>query len=288
MDRDNPMQDKYEGQMVSWARRSAATTNEDALVSLALADRHPGLSVLELNDALAEAGIDVDGIDTALRKRLIQLNRGRVYSTETGSGVLAELEIEDVQSAVDEPTVQKGEVRSEFERTWRDHYRSFFRLALAHVGDVEEAEDCVQLATVKALRSLAAFRGESNMRTWLGSIVRNTALDHLKSAARRRSVAWEEWINAPDVRESVRAVTSDPEAELENRETAALVSRGIGEIENERLRLVLEWRYLEGQSYEEIARALGSSTGAARNLVYRAKKAFAEAPTVSELLHATM
>ena len=45
----------------------------------------------------------------------------------------------------------------------------------------EEAEDVVQEALLKAFRSLAQFRGDAQMSTWLRAIVQNTARDRLRN-----------------------------------------------------------------------------------------------------------
>jgi RNA polymerase sigma-70 factor, ECF subfamily len=45
----------------------------------------------------------------------------------------------------------------------------------------EEAEDIVQEALLKAFRSLAQFRGDAKMSTWLRAIVQNTARDWLRN-----------------------------------------------------------------------------------------------------------
>src|SRR5215469_633652 len=47
------------------------------------------------------------------------------------------------------------------------------------LGSVEDAEDAVQNAMVRAWRGLAGFEGRSTVRSWLYSIATNTALDAL-------------------------------------------------------------------------------------------------------------
>ena len=53
-------------------------------------------------------------------------------------------------------------------------------LAQRMTRDRSEAEDIVQEALLKAFRYLPRFRGESQMRTWLGVIVKNTGLEWLR------------------------------------------------------------------------------------------------------------
>jgi RNA polymerase sigma-70 factor, ECF subfamily len=55
------------------------------------------------------------------------------------------------------------------------HSPRFHRVALAHLGDVADAEDAVQDAVLAALTHMDQFRGQAKMSTWLTSIVINTA-----------------------------------------------------------------------------------------------------------------
>ena len=61
----------------------------------------------------------------------------------------------------------------------------------------EDAEDIVQEAFMKAFKALAKFRGESQMSSWLGAIVQNTAHEHLRSR-RGRVFLSIEYLNKED------------------------------------------------------------------------------------------
>ena len=53
------------------------------------------------------------------------------------------------------------------------------------LGSVQDAEDAVQNAMLRAWRSLAGFEGRSSVRSWLYSIATNTALDVTRHSSRR-------------------------------------------------------------------------------------------------------
>src|SRR5271165_511113 len=53
------------------------------------------------------------------------------------------------------------------------------------LGSVQDAEDAVQNALLRAWRSLAGFEGRSSVRSWLYSIATNTALDVTRRSSRR-------------------------------------------------------------------------------------------------------
>lgn len=65
------------------------------------------------------------------------------------------------------------------------HRDRLWAVALRTVGNPEDAEDVVQDAVIKAFRHAESFRGDAAVATWLHRITVNTALDALRSAARR-------------------------------------------------------------------------------------------------------
>jgi RNA polymerase sigma-70 factor, ECF subfamily len=65
---------------------------------------------------------------------------------------------------------------------------------LAHLSGPAEADDLTQETFLRAMRSLPGFAGRSSARTWLLSIARRVAVDHVRSAVRRpRTTALEDW-----------------------------------------------------------------------------------------------
>src|SRR5580693_2460215 len=66
--------------------------------------------------------------------------------------------------------------RRAFEPLVRKHERRVFRVALAVLGNVEDAEEAMQDTFIKPYRHLDHFRGESRFTTWLTRIAVNEAL----------------------------------------------------------------------------------------------------------------
>ena len=63
----------------------------------------------------------------------------------------------------------------------RLYNQRLYRLAFGLVGDAGEAEDVLQESYVKAFLNLSRFAGRCGLGAWLASIVRNQAIDHLRS-----------------------------------------------------------------------------------------------------------
>lgn len=66
--------------------------------------------------------------------------------------------------------------RRAFERLVRKHERRMFRVALAVLGNVEDAEEAMRDAFIKAYRHLDQFRADSRFTTWLTRIAVNAAV----------------------------------------------------------------------------------------------------------------
>ena len=62
----------------------------------------------------------------------------------------------------------------------RRHNQRLYRIARSILRDDSEAEDALQEAYARAFTSLATFRGESRLGTWLARIVMNEALGRLR------------------------------------------------------------------------------------------------------------
>src|SRR5258708_16567099 len=66
--------------------------------------------------------------------------------------------------------------RRAFEPLVRKHERRVFRVTLAVLGNIEDAEEAMQDTFVKAFRHLDQFRREARFTTWLTRIAINEAI----------------------------------------------------------------------------------------------------------------
>jgi len=76
-------------------------------------------------------------------------------------------------------------VANEFQNVLKSRLPSFYRLAYRLLGNCEDAEDAVQDALLAAHKNLKQFRGESQMSTWLTTIVSNSARMQLRRRLRQ-------------------------------------------------------------------------------------------------------
>lgn len=93
--------------------------------------------------------------------------------------------------AEDEDAVERARRgdREAFGVLVRKHQRRVYATALHIMGTHGDADDVAQDAFVRAFRGIAAFDGRADFFTWLYRITVNTALNHLRSRKRMRSIS---------------------------------------------------------------------------------------------------
>jgi RNA polymerase sigma-70 factor, ECF subfamily len=144
-----------------------------------------------------------------------------------------------------------------FEVFYDRHGGVAYSLAYRIVGEQAAAEDVTQEAFISIWRSGARFdRTRGSVRSWMLSIVRNRAIDALRSRAGK----------APKLSFDDDAILEQrPSGELTEdeairRETASEVRGALGELPGEQSK-VIELAYFGGFSHSEISRMLGVPLG---------------------------
>jgi RNA polymerase sigma-70 factor (ECF subfamily) len=160
--------------------------------------------------------------------------------------------------------------RRAFEPLVRRHERRVFRVTLAILGNVEDAEESMQDAFVKAFRHLADFRREARFTTWLTRIAINDAIEKRKS--RKTLVSLSETENAEEqfIPRRYEPWKSSPEQLYGKQELHRIVEEAIQSLAT-MYREAFVLRDVEGLSAEEAAEALGISVAALKSRLLRAR-----------------
>jgi RNA polymerase sigma-70 factor (ECF subfamily) len=153
------------------------------------------------------------------------------------------------------------------------HNRRLYRIARSIVRDDAEAEDVLQEAYLHAFASMAGFRGDSRLSTWLTRIVANEALQRLR---RRQPVSGAPVHEAGSYGAQVipfpgAQQSDDPERTMAQREICRLVEQAIDALPQE-FRTVLVARVLEGMSLEETAGLLDIKPETVKTRLHRARR----------------
>ncbi len=161
-----------------------------------------------------------------------------------------------------------------------DYFPRVYRFALPRLNrDSNATTEVVQATLVKAMRNLGKFRGESSLFTWVCQICRNEVVDHLRRESRHSSnvILMED---SPEVRAAVEAIAApelnEPIQQYSQQEVRQLVRVVLDRLPP-RYGDVLEMKYVEGRSVDEIGQALGIGVTAAQSLLARARIAFRDA-----------
>jgi len=163
---------------------------------------------------------------------------------------------------------------------WVDeHGTALFRFALARVGREDVAEDLVQEALLAALERRAAYRGHAAERTWLISILKRKAADHLRKKRREQplgaSDSQDAWVDALfDARDRWRTPPGrwgeQPDAALEQEDFWKTFDRCFRKLPR-RLARVFQLRHLEENSIAKVCKEMSVSATNASVMMYRAR-----------------
>jgi RNA polymerase sigma-70 factor (ECF subfamily) len=150
------------------------------------------------------------------------------------------------------------------------HGRAVYRVAVRMTGNPSDAEDVVQETFLRAYRQLGRFESRANFGTWLHRIAVNCSIDLIRARPHRESghdAADLEQMGAGSMIHESGQQT--PERLMLSTEVQARVTEAMNGLSSmERAAFVL--RHFEGQSIEEISRALNLKTNAAKHSVFRA------------------
>ncbi len=145
-------------------------------------------------------------------------------------------------------------------------------------ADGASIEDIVQNSLIRAVRALHQYRGEASLYTWLCQIACSEMLDERRRLRRRIPAV------SLDVEGIAGMVAALPDptdypgglpAATENPTTDAVITT-LARIPLRYAR-VLEWKYGDEASVEDISGLLGIGVTAAQSLLARARAAFREA-----------
>jgi RNA polymerase sigma-70 factor (ECF subfamily) len=136
------------------------------------------------------------------------------------------------------------------------HGGAAYSLAYRIVGERAAAEDVVQEAFISIWRSGARYdRARGSVRSWMLGVVRNRAIDLLRSKTGRARLDFDD-----DTILEQRVAGERTEEEAEQRETADELRGAIGELPRDQS-TVIELAYFGGFSHSEIAEMLGVPLG---------------------------
>jgi RNA polymerase sigma-70 factor (TIGR02957 family) len=155
--------------------------------------------------------------------------------------------------------------------TFDSHRRRLQGIAYRMLGSVAEAEEVVQDAWLRWHEADKA--GFDSAEAWLVTVVTRLSIDRLRAAKIQREHYIGAWMPEPTLTES----PDTPEESLERADNISVAFLAVLERLAPEARAAFLMREVFDADYEEVARTLGKSEAACRQLVHRAKAQVLEA-----------
>lgn len=161
----------------------------------------------------------------------------------------------------------------------QDCRASLYHFVLKHIGNPTDAQDLTQQALTEAYRSLAKFKGESELATWLFGIAMNIVRNFIQRSPHKKYNFVNEDALAYHPHESVgqdeqiafEKVMRDLDAELKNLP--------------DELRNMIMMVAVDGLTYDEVATMLSVPIGTVRSRLSRVRATLKEKmPEIDDLL----
>jgi RNA polymerase sigma-70 factor (ECF subfamily) len=168
--------------------------------------------------------------------------------------------------------VQRGD-KSAFNLLVTKYQHKVANLVTRYVKNKSDVPDIVQEAFIKAYRALPNFRGDSAFYTWLYRIAVNCAKNHSVALARKPPSNDIEIDNAESFDDGgALRENASPEKILLTAEIKKVIFSTMQSLPED-LRLSINFREIEGLSYEEIATIMECPVGTVRSRIFRARDA---------------
>ena len=144
-----------------------------------------------------------------------------------------------------------------------------FTLSLRLLGNREEAEEVSQDAFIKIYKSLATFKGDSKVSTWIYRIAYNTALDRIKKNKRTHG-----HVEIDQVRKMGLADMDDALDKMVQEEKRQLIDQCLAKLPTEDAGIITLF-YFEEKNLLEMEKILNVSANTIKVKLFRARKKLA-------------
>lgn len=158
-----------------------------------------------------------------------------------------------------------------------DKYRmAIFHMMLKMVYNRDDADDLTSEAFAKAFKKLESYTPDYAFSTWLFKIASNNCIDYIRKK-KLNLLSLDESNNPSDdsgstsYAQRIKSNTLDPEEKYISGQRVDLIRKVLSQL-NQKYRLMIELRYFEELSYEEIASELDIPLGTVKAQLFRAKE----------------
>ncbi len=155
-----------------------------------------------------------------------------------------------------------------------ERYRtSIYHMMLKMVNNREDADDLTLEAFGKAFNKLSTYAPKYAFSTWLFKIATNNCIDYIRKK-RLHLLSIDEPVENDGTQSfsnNLKASTLDPEERFIKQQRVKLMRRVMSKLSH-KYRLMIELRYFEELTYDEIAMELDIPLGTVKAQLFRAKE----------------
>lgn len=172
--------------------------------------------------------------------------------------------------ACDDHTLVKMVVEGDtiaFDTLFARHRDSIYAMLLKYTGNVEDVDDLMQEAFMKAYLKIGLYNPKYDFGAWIYTIARNTFVDFSRT---RKSNALNPQNLPLESGESTQVSAPTPEDYIINAQQRAQIERYISMLPEE-YRKLFELRFIDEYSYEEIAEKLEMKLGTVKTRIFRVR-----------------
>ncbi|WP_096699317.1 RNA polymerase sigma factor [Polaromonas sp. AER18D-145] len=161
-----------------------------------------------------------------------------------------------------------------FARIYERTHRHLFGVAVRILGQGQAAEDALQEAYVSIWKNAGGYRSEVGGQTiqamtWLIAVVRNKALDALRSRVRRKETGWPESGDLDEDEVQASAHPAPSAMQLLEQAVQTLHIEGCMNALEGSYRQSLALAYYQGLSHTEVAAQMGAPLGSVKAWIRR-------------------
>lgn len=156
-----------------------------------------------------------------------------------------------------------------------DEYKQkVFGTCISFVPNQEDAEDIAQEVFIEVFNSVAKFKGDSKLSTWIYRISVNKSLEFIRKKNTKKRFGFMQSLMGNDTpidKSSYFTEFNHPGIQLENKEQSEILFAAINKLP-EAQRIVYTLNKIDDLSYQEVSDITEKSISSIESLLFRAKK----------------
>ena len=155
-----------------------------------------------------------------------------------------------------------------FTMLYNTHYRAVYCNVYNIVKNKDVADDLTSETFLKAFKSIDKFTKDISFEMWLKTIANHHSIDFIRSGKKNQG---DLYIDDELEQEFVHTDYSNPEKEMIKKEESEMLAKTISKM-GSRQKEIIQMRFTEELTYQEIADRLGLSIGTIKHYLHRYKE----------------